>query len=144
LYRYFFPIVPHYDAADSKVEMASLVATVTAVDPASVSIRLRGSLVLRHNPGGKDSDGRVTATLLGFATIDRARRLPRSLELVSEEANFAWTYKGETIPGPFVIAVQWMPAVFPVRTDQRTGEISPRRCSHVRRLDFPSALRSGV
>jgi hypothetical protein len=109
IYSNCFPIVPHYQVSDSKIAQASLTATVTEIGPATTQIRLRGSLKMKHDPAGKESDGWVTATLLGFVEVDAGRRTASNLQLVSEEANLIWHWKGEPIPARFQIAVQNAP-----------------------------------
>jgi hypothetical protein len=103
---YFYPPLPHWDVRESKVVDRTLTATVVAASEKEVRLRLEGRVELLYPYTGKPTDGRVTAKLLGTATVDPATRTLTGLALASEEAEYVWYWKDKPQPRKMSIAVE--------------------------------------
>ncbi len=108
LFLHFYPPGPNWRAKDSTVIERSLTATVEAVSGKEVRVRLRGRLELSH-PFGSGKEGRVSATLVGVLRTDVARRTVTSFLMASQQAEYAWEWKGRPQPEKMVIAVEMEP-----------------------------------
>jgi hypothetical protein len=108
LFLHFYPPGPNWRAKDGTVIARSLTATVEAVSAKEVRVRLRGTVELSH-PFGAGKAGRASATLVGVLRADPARRTVTSFLMASEEAKYAWEWKGRPQPEKMVIVVEMEP-----------------------------------
>jgi hypothetical protein len=106
LFLYFYPPGPNWKSKDGTVLERALTATVVSVTARDVRIGLRGSVVLSHPFGDKDTPGKVTARLAGVLHYDPTTKTINSFVMASEEANFVWEWKGRPQPEKMVIAVE--------------------------------------
>lgn len=105
LFRYFYPPGPDWRVANSTILDRKLTATAVTISDREVKVALRGTLELSH-PFGVGTQGRVRAKLTGVLTYDPARKAITSFLMASEEAEFAWTWKGKPNPEKMAIAVE--------------------------------------
>lgn len=109
LFQYFYPPGPNWKSKDSTVLKRALTATVVSATAKEVRIGLRGSVVLSHPFGDKDTPGKVTAKLVGVLHYDPANKTITSFVMASEDAVFAWEWKGRPQPEKMTIAVEMEP-----------------------------------
>jgi hypothetical protein len=109
LFRYFYPPGPNWQVKDSTLVSGTLKATYGATAAGEVRIDLRGRAELSHPFGGKDTDGQVTAKLVGVVRYNPAKKALTAFALTSEEANYVWRYKGNAQPQRMALAVELEP-----------------------------------
>jgi hypothetical protein len=107
IYPYLFPRKGSYDPGRSKPLAVSLTATVAAIQGDRVRLELHGALTMQR-PYGR-SASTVRATLAGVATYDRGKWSLTSLQLVSQQGEYVWTWEGKPIHDRFVFAIELSP-----------------------------------
>jgi hypothetical protein len=108
LFQYCYPPVSHWLAKDSKVMKGTLKATVVALSGDEAGIKLDGELELKF-PVGKPTEGLVTAHFEGAARADCKKQTLASLALVSENADYVWSWQGKPQPRKMRIALELEP-----------------------------------
>lgn len=106
LFRTFFPPGPNWDARQGQVRKAALTATLTTGNAKSAELALRGQVELSYPFAGPDTDGKVTAKLVGVVRTDARRKALTTFALVSEDAQFVWQWQGKPQPERMAIAVE--------------------------------------
>lgn len=105
LLRHFYPPTENSDLTTNRLDAQSLTATVVAVHPGGVRLRLQGRLQMKHPFYHKDDDRFVAASFVGFLEAEPARKRIRSLEMVTDQAD----YRGGGADQPYGVAVQSIP-----------------------------------
>jgi hypothetical protein len=108
LFQYGYPPSPAWTTKDCKVMKGTLKATLTAVSDEEACIALEGAMELKF-PLGKPTEGRITASLVGLARVDRKKQTLSSLALVSEQADYVWYWQGKPQPMKMRIALELEP-----------------------------------
>jgi hypothetical protein len=108
LLQYCYPPVSDWRAKDSKVMKGTLKATFAAQFGDEARIKLEGELELRF-PVGKPTEGRITTHFDGAARADCKKQTLASLALVSENAEYVWTWQGKPQPRKMRIALELEP-----------------------------------
>jgi hypothetical protein len=106
IYAYFYPPLPRWDVREGKVLSRALTATVVAVSDKEVRLRLEGRVELRYPSTGKPTDGKVTAKVVGLALLDGAGKTLRELALVSDGAEYVWSWQDRPQPRRMTVAVE--------------------------------------
>ena len=108
LFQYSYPPGPNWMTKDAKVLKGTLKATLAAVSDEEARIELTGEMILKF-PVGKPTEGRITAHFVGAERADRKKQTLRSLELVSEQADYVWYWQGKPQPRKMRIAMELEP-----------------------------------
>jgi hypothetical protein len=108
LFQYGYPPGPQWMTKDCKVLKATLKATLAAVSDEEARIELSGEMILKF-PVGKPTEGRISAHFVGAGRADRRKLALRSLELVSEGAEYVWFWQGKPQPRKLRIAMELEP-----------------------------------
>jgi hypothetical protein len=110
IYRYFYPPSCNYWVENTKIERASLVATVLSVSPKEIRIAFQGAVALKHDatPNGK-MPARIDATVIGTAKYDSTARKFTALQLVTDQADHAWSWQDKPAKTRAGFAVELVP-----------------------------------
>jgi hypothetical protein len=108
LFQNGYPPGPQWMTKDAKVLKGTLKATLAAVSDKEAHIELSGEMILKF-PVGKPTEGRITAHFVGAARVNRKKQTLRSLELVSEQAEYVWYWQGKPQPRKLRIAMELEP-----------------------------------
>ncbi|MHB1423676.1 MAG: hypothetical protein ACYC3I_10880 [Gemmataceae bacterium] len=108
LFQYGYPPSPQWMTKDSKVMKGTMKATLAAVSDEEAHLKLEGAMELKF-PLGKPTEGKITASLVGVARVDRKMQTPTSLEMVSEQADYVWYWQGKPQPMKMRIALELEP-----------------------------------
>lgn len=101
----FYPPTENNDLAKNRREQLTLTASlVSPPRGGSALARLEGSLRMRHPFYHKDDAKTVTASVVGYLTFAPEQRRIRSLEMVTEGAEYG--VPDERNPAPFGVAVR--------------------------------------
>jgi len=107
---FFYPPAPNWQVGDSEIVSRKLTATVRSISKDVAEVTLRGEVVLNHPFGTKkESPGKATVPVVGFARCDLKERTLSALALTSEGAKFVWQYQGTAQPQTMAIAVELEP-----------------------------------
>lgn len=109
LLMFAYPPLPHWGEKLAKIEEQSLTAKVTHTDEKELHLRLEGNLALVYPAKGLPTDGKVTARLLGFATVDKSSRKLTALVLISEEGRYVWHWEGKAQPKEMSFSIELEP-----------------------------------
>jgi hypothetical protein len=106
LLRYAYPPLPHWEEKNARLAACELKAELVA-GGREQTVSLRGRVEMVYPDLGKPTDGRLTAKVVGFATVDG--RTLKSLVLASEEGRYVWHWEGKPIAKPMSFAVELEP-----------------------------------
>jgi hypothetical protein len=107
---FFYPPAPSWQVEDSEILSRKLTATVQSINKDVAEITLRGEVVLNHPFGTKkETPGKATVPVIGFARCDFKDRTLKAFALTSEDAKFVWKYQGTPQPQTMAIAVELDP-----------------------------------
>jgi hypothetical protein len=104
LLQHTYPPLPHWNASHGKMEECVLKGKILSVNKDEVRFRLEGNLSLLFPHQGKPTDGKVTARLAGFATTKSGQLT--SLQLVSEDGEYAQSWQGKARKTPMSFAME--------------------------------------
>jgi hypothetical protein len=108
LFRLFYPPTPRWDAREVEVTGGKLTATVVAVEHGEVRLRLDGDVELKF-PVKVQPVGKVTATLVGAAHYDPAKKTFTSFALTSETGEHSFTWDGKPEHRNIMTGVEMQP-----------------------------------
>jgi len=106
LWDHFYPPTENNDVSRNRIEEQSLQATIVSVDARTgrATARFDGRLRMKH-PFYKEDEKRVQAVAVGYLVFDPATRRIRSLQLVTDQAE----YGDASRQMPFGVAVRSVP-----------------------------------
>ena len=108
MFQYGYPPSPQWMLKDSKAMKGTLKATLATVSDEEAQLKLEGAMELKF-PVGKPTEGRLTASLVGAARVDRKKQTLTSLAMVSEQADYVWYWQGKPQPMKMRIALELEP-----------------------------------
>jgi hypothetical protein len=106
LFRYTYPPLPHWEAKNSRLTACELKAELVA-GGREQTVSLRGRVEMVYPDLGKPTDGKLTAKVVGFATVNG--RSLTSLVLASEGGRYVWHWEGKPLVKPTSFAVELDP-----------------------------------
>lgn len=106
LLRHAYPPLPHWEAKKARLTVCELKAELVA-GGREKTVSLRGKVEMVYPDLGKPTDGKLTAKVVGFATVDG--RSLTSLVLTSEEGRYAWHWEDKPLVKPMSFAVELEP-----------------------------------
>ena len=104
--NYFYPPTENNDVAKNRIEEQTLRATIVSVIRGEAVARLDGALRMKHPFYHKDDDKFAQARIVGYLVFDTSKRTVRSLQLVTDQADYGGPGGGRL---PFGVAVRSVP-----------------------------------
>jgi hypothetical protein len=106
MFRYAYPPLPHWEAKKGRLTACELRAELVS-SGREPTVSLRGRVEMVYPDLGKPTDGKVTASVVGFATVEKGAIT--SLVLASEGGRYVWRWEGKPIVKPMSFAVELEP-----------------------------------
>jgi hypothetical protein len=103
----FYPPTENNDVSKNLIDSGSLSATMTARNGDLTTIRIDGKLRMRHDFYHKEDGRFVEATVVGFTEVDTKSMTVRSMNLVTDRAEYFDAERKHALP--FGVAVKLVP-----------------------------------
>jgi hypothetical protein len=95
LLRDTYPPLPFWSSKQVKVSTAQIKATLVERNDKESRLRLEGKVELIYPVRGRADDGRVTAKVVGLATLGSKDTTLQTLLLTSDEGRYVWRWEGK-------------------------------------------------
>ncbi len=106
LFAFCYPPLPNWDSRQAKVIESTLTVSVDSLKGAEAHLKLAGRFVLSYPATGKPTDGKVTAQVIGLATIDISKGVIKDLKSIATEASYVWFWENKPQPRKMSLAVE--------------------------------------